>query len=105
MASHGERSRGREAGLYPRFLFGRRANGKLAQPEWLFRSRFRLPFRPHVGNRLKKTLIKVARLRASDPPLHVHFHEHEEGIVKAGTLAQDCNGSELRRPHHHCDDG
>ncbi len=22
----------------------------------------------------------------SGPPLHVHFHEHEEGIVKAGTL-------------------
>jgi quercetin dioxygenase-like cupin family protein len=24
--------------------------------------------------------------RASGPPLHVHFHEREEGIVKAGTL-------------------
>jgi hypothetical protein len=24
--------------------------------------------------------------RASGPPLHVHFHGHEEGIVKAGTL-------------------
>jgi len=24
--------------------------------------------------------------RASGPPLHVHFHEHEEGIVRAGTL-------------------
>ena len=24
--------------------------------------------------------------RASGPPLHVHFHEHEEGLVKAGTL-------------------
>jgi mannose-6-phosphate isomerase-like protein (cupin superfamily) len=23
---------------------------------------------------------------SSGPPLHVHFHEHEEGIVKAGTL-------------------
>jgi hypothetical protein len=22
--------------------------------------------------------------RASGPPLHVHFHEHEEGIVRAG---------------------
>ena len=24
--------------------------------------------------------------RASGPPLHVHFHEHEKGIVRAGTL-------------------
>ena len=24
--------------------------------------------------------------RASGPPMHVHFHEREEGIVKAGTL-------------------
>lgn len=24
--------------------------------------------------------------RAAGPPMHVHFHEHEEGIVKAGTL-------------------
>jgi hypothetical protein len=24
--------------------------------------------------------------RASGPPLHVHFHENEEGIVKSGTL-------------------
>ena len=24
--------------------------------------------------------------RASGPPLHVHLHEHEEGIVKAGIL-------------------
>jgi len=23
---------------------------------------------------------------SSGPPLHVHFHEHEEGLVKAGTL-------------------
>ncbi|HKD05890.1 MAG TPA: cupin domain-containing protein, partial [Bryobacteraceae bacterium] len=23
---------------------------------------------------------------SSGPPMHVHFHEHEEGVVKAGTL-------------------
>lgn len=30
------------------------------------------------------------------PPLHIHFKEHEEGTVIAGTLAADVNGAQVR---------
>ena len=36
--------------------------------------------------------------RASGPPLHVHFHEHEEGIVKAGTLGAQVGTQKITVP-------
>ena len=36
--------------------------------------------------------------RASGPPLHVHFHEHEEGIVKAGTLGAQVGREKINVP-------
>jgi mannose-6-phosphate isomerase-like protein (cupin superfamily) len=36
--------------------------------------------------------------RASGPPLHVHFHEHEEGIVKAGTLGAQIGNEKVVVP-------
>jgi hypothetical protein len=36
--------------------------------------------------------------RASGPPLHVHFHEHEEGIVKAGTLGAQVGTEKINVP-------
>jgi quercetin dioxygenase-like cupin family protein len=34
----------------------------------------------------------------SGPPLHAHFHEHEEGIVKAGTLGAQLGTEEIVIP-------
>lgn len=34
----------------------------------------------------------------SGPPLHAHFHEHEEGIVKAGTLGAQLGGEKIVVP-------
>jgi hypothetical protein len=36
--------------------------------------------------------------RASGPPMHVHFHEHEEGIVKAGTLGAQVGKEKILVP-------
>lgn len=35
---------------------------------------------------------------SAGPPLHIHFHEHEEGIVKAGTLGARVGGKTLTIP-------
>ena len=36
--------------------------------------------------------------RADGPPLHVHFHEQEEGLVKAGTLGAQVGGEKIVVP-------
>ena len=36
--------------------------------------------------------------KADGPPLHVHFREREEGIVKAGTLGAQVGGEKIVVP-------
>jgi hypothetical protein len=36
--------------------------------------------------------------RMSGPPLHVHFHQREEGIVKAGSLEAQIRGKKIVVP-------
>jgi mannose-6-phosphate isomerase-like protein (cupin superfamily) len=64
----------------------------------------------HTGEVLRMTRVRDAKghivlnldgslpPRASGPPLHVHFHEHEEGVVKAGTLGAQVGAEKIIVP-------